>query len=208
VIVVIGSLRLRGSGPDADVAGLAGSIAIAAAAEARRVEVVGRLGDDPAGDAVLLALARRDVGHVAVLRDPSRPTAVVPDRDEPTDPDAPVDGSEPSVDVPGPSLDAADVDLALKYLPEMAVTVAVHLDGDVLATAVGASGWAETALIVIVPADAPAPADLPDGAVTLAIDDEDESAAGTLLGRYAAALDRGEPGEQAYTDLVAAVSAS
>jgi hypothetical protein len=78
----------------------------------------------------------------------------------------------------------------------------------VLATAVGASGWAETALIVIVPADAPAPADLPDGAVTLAIDDEDESAAGTLLGRYAAALDRGEPGEQAYTDLVAAVSAS
>ncbi len=208
MIVVIGSLRLRGSGPDADVAGLAGSIAVAAAADGQRVELVGRLGDDPAGDAVLLALARLGVGHVAMLRDPSRPTRVVPDEaeDEPSDPDASVAVADPSLEPPGPALDAADLDLALRYLPELAVIAAVHLDGDVLATAVAATGWAETSLIVVVPADAAAPDGLPEGAVTLAVADEDESGAGALIGRYAAALDRGEPGEQAYTDLVAAVS--
>ncbi len=206
MIVVIGSLRLRGSGPDADVAGLAGSIAVAAAADGQRVELVGRLGDDPAGDAVLLALARHGVGHVAMLRDPSRPTTVVPDEDEPSDPDAPGEGAHPSLDPPRPTLDAADLDLALRYLPELAVIVAVHLDGDVLATAFAATGWAETSLIVVVPTDAVAPDGLPEGAVTLAVADEDESGAGALIGRYAAALDRGEPGEQAYTDLVAAVS--
>ena len=47
MIVVIGSLRLRGYGDEADVAGLTASIASAAAADGALVEVITRLGDDP-----------------------------------------------------------------------------------------------------------------------------------------------------------------
>jgi hypothetical protein len=209
VIVVIGSPRLRGSGPLADVSGLASSIAIAAAAEGRPVETVGRLGDDPAGDAVLLALARRGVGHVAMLRDPARPTTVVPERVEPTEPDGAVDAdAAPATPSPAaaPELDAADVDLALRYLPEIGVIVAVHLDTDVLTEAIAATDWAETSLIVVVPADAATPDGLPDGAVTLALADDDESSAGALVGRFAAALDRGEPPADAYDKLLAAAA--
>ena len=43
------------------------------------MELIGRAGDDPAGDAMLLALARASVGHVALLRDPARPTPIVAD---------------------------------------------------------------------------------------------------------------------------------
>ena len=38
------------------------------------VQLVGRVGEDPAGEATLLALARDGIGHVATLRDPARPT--------------------------------------------------------------------------------------------------------------------------------------
>ena len=58
MIAVIGTPRLRGTGSDADVAGLAAAIAAAAAAAGSRVELIGKLGDDSPGDAVLLALAR------------------------------------------------------------------------------------------------------------------------------------------------------
>ena len=45
---------------------------MAAAAPRAAVEIVGRVGDDPDGDALMIALARAGVGHVAVLRDPAR----------------------------------------------------------------------------------------------------------------------------------------
>lgn len=207
MIVVIGSLRLRGSGPDAEAAGLAASIAAAAAASpGTRVELIGKLGDDPAGDAVLLSLARHGVGHVALLRDPARRTTTIASAgDEAIDADAdgdpatePVDGGD------APTLEAADVGLALRYLPEIAVIVAVHLPADVLVEAAAAAGWAETSLLVIVPADDTPPDGLPERAVTLAAADEDESAVGAAIGRYAAALDRGEPADAAYDTLIAA----
>jgi hypothetical protein len=205
VIVVIGSLRLRGSGPDADAAGLAASIAAAAAAEGARVELIGKLGDDPAGDAVLLSLARHDVGHVALLRDLGRVTTTVEETDEPIDADAGDGPPAASGDVAdAPTLDAADVGLALRYLPEIAVIVPVHLPTDVLAEAIAAAGWAETSLVVVVPADDEPPDGLPGRAVTLAAADEDESAVGQAIGRYAAALDRGEPADAAHETLRAA----
>ncbi len=56
-----------------------------AAASGATVEFIGKIGDDPAGDELQLSLARSHVGHVAMLRDPSRPTGVVaPARDETT----------------------------------------------------------------------------------------------------------------------------
>ena len=211
MIVIIGSLRLRGSGPDADAAGLAASIAAAAAAEGARVELIGKLGDDPAGDAVLLALARYGVGHVALLRDPGRRTTTSAAAfDERIDVDASealtadVGAAQPADAGASPTLEAADAGLALRYLPEISVIVAVHLAPDVLAEAAAAAGWAETSLVVVVPADSGPPDGLPKGAVTLAADDGDESAVGGAIGRYAAALDRGDPADAAYDTLVAA----
>jgi len=206
VIVVIGSLRLRGSGSDADSAGLTAEIATAAASEGARVELIAKLGDDPAGDAVLLSLARDDVGHVALLRDPGRPTTtVIAATDEPIDADADEAHADQAGDANGPpTLDAADVGLALRYLPEMAVIVPVHLGSDVLSEVIAAAGWAETSLVVVVPADDGPPDGLPERAITLAAADDDESAVGRAIGQYAAAIDRGEPADAAYEALLAA----
>ena len=86
MIVVIGGLGLRGSVEEPEPDGLAPAIAVAAAAAGARVELISKAGDDPAGDAALLALAAAGVGHVATLRDPSRFTPVRSQPDEPTDP--------------------------------------------------------------------------------------------------------------------------
>ena len=67
-----------------------------------------------------------------------------------------------------PSLDAADAGLALRYLPEIAVIVAVHLAPDVLGEAIAAAGWALISSVVVLPEGKEPPADLPDNAVTLA----------------------------------------
>jgi hypothetical protein len=201
VIAVIGIPRLRGQGADADVAGLAASIAIAAAAADSRVELVGKIGDDPAGDAVLLALSRRGVGNVATLRDPSHPTPAASDPGD--DPD---DGT-PSAAPPAqaPELDAADVGLALRYLPELGVIVAAHIAADVIAEAVSAAGWARTALIVVLPSGGASPDDLPPGALVLEADETDElGGVGAAIGRYAAAVDQGRAADAAYAELVAA----
>lgn len=204
MIVVIGSLRLRGSGEAADVAGLTASIASAAAAEGSVVEVITRLGDDPAGDTVALALTRRRVGHVAVLRDPTRPTAIaLTDADE-RDP-APADGDEHDPDDAAPRLEAEDANLALRYLPQIGVIVTVHVDDDVLLEAVDAASWAQTALLVVVRPGSDVPHGLPATAVTLAVEDSADAPGGEPIGRYAAALDRGEPARDAYDALVASV---
>ena len=213
MIAVIGTPRLQGQGPDADVAGLAASIAAAAAGAGSRVELVGKVGDDPAGDTVLLALARHQVGHVATLRDPARMTPIVTVVDDPADLDIDVDANaapdatDTSSQAPAapPVLEAADVSLAMRYLPELAVIVTVHVAPEVVAEAVAAAGWARTGLIVVVDPAADPPEVLPAGALALAIADHDElgPGAGAAIGRYAAALDRGEPADAAYAELKA-----
>ena len=206
MIVVIGSIRLRGSGADADAAGLASEIAIGAAGADARVEVITRVGDDPAGDAVLLALARHKVGHVAVLRDAGSATEVVSDPDEAASPDPDTDRTDDRAATRGSLLEPADANLALRYLPEMGVIVAVHLDAAVLAEAVAAASWAEASLVVVVPGGAGVPPGVPQDAVTLELDDSDDSSAGGSIGRYAAALDRGDAAREAYDALIASVS--
>ena len=211
MIAVIGTPRLRGTGPEADIAGLATGIAAAAAAAGSRVEFIGKTGDDPAGDAILLALAHHHVGHVATLRDPARPTPVIGAADEPVDIDA-TDAPPPAAPSTeaGPVLEAADVGLALRYLPELAVIVAVHVRPEVVEEAVAASGWAKTALIVVVAPNATAPEGLPTSAIVVAVVDDDdlEGGAGAAIGRYAAAIDQGDPAAEAYADLVATGTAT
>src|SRR5665811_1189252 len=89
MLAVVGSPSfMPGSMPDAaaDAGGLAAGIARAAAAAGAEVQLIGKVGDDPAGDAVLLALARGGVGHIALLRDAGRATPVASPVDIEVDP--------------------------------------------------------------------------------------------------------------------------
>lgn len=198
--------------------GLAPAIASAAAAAGARVELISKAGDDPEGDAVLLALARDGVGHVATLRDPSRLTPVRASPDEPTDPatdgaehdgqaDSPDAADGPDAAAPAdlrPTLDAADISLALRYLTDFGVLVAVHPAADLLAEAVSAAGWAGARLVVVLEPDGDVPADVPTDALVVAARADDMEGVGARIGRYAAALSRGDDAAAAYRDLTAA----
>ena len=223
VIVVVGALGLRGSVEEPEPDGLAPAIASAAAAAGARVELISKAGDDPAGDAVLLALARDGVGHVATLRDPSRLTPVRARPDEPTDPaldeatEAATDGavhggSADNPDAPAPAdlrpaLDAADISLALRYLTDFGVLVAVHPSTELLAEAVSAAGWAGARLVVVLEPNGDVPADVPADALVVAARADDMEGVGARIGRYAAALARGDDAAAAYRDLTAAPTA-
>jgi len=182
---------------------------MAAAAAGARVELVGRAGDDDAGDRLLLALAHAGVGHVAVLRDPARPTPVDTSPSPLVDPspdleaDAPGLGGEdehPDPVGPGPILEAADVALGLRYLTEFAVLV---LGDDVPAAAIPAAAeaatYASAHLVVLVGPGARVPDGLPSTATALAAPGSDpDGAFARLVGTYAAALDRGEDPAAAF----------
>jgi len=222
VIVVIGALGLRGSVHEPVPDGLAPEIARAAAAAGARVELISKAGDDPAGDAVLIALASAGVGHVATLRDASRHTPVRSLPDEPTDPADPAldldvgaerNGHEGTpVELPEPAdaqpaLDAADVELALRYLTDFEVVVAVHASPPLLAEAVKAAGWSSARLVVVTPPEADVPPGVPGDALIVAAAADDAEGVGARIGRYAAALSRGDDAAAAYRDLTAAPSA-
>lgn len=204
MIVVIGAVRLRQVDGRADAVGLAASIATAAATAGSRVELVSRTGDDPAGDALLLALARAGIGHVAVTRDPAHPTPV--DADAADDPAADDGEPAPARDPGLFGLEGADAELALRYLPDINVIVTVHAPSDVLGQAATAAGWASAPLVAVVPSDDGSPAvDLPPTATTIALDDDAGSLGGTAIGRFVAALDQGTDGRAAWDELLAAV---
>lgn len=164
--------------------------------------MVGRVGDDPAGDALLLALARGSVGHAAVLRDPARSTAHVVDDSEP---DAEDPFAEPP---PGPAvhdggpladrprLQAEDVALGLRYLTAFDVLVVTDdVPPDVLPVAVEAASFASARLVALL-AHENRDAVLPEDAMVLEAPAPDDGAFGALVGALAAGLDRGlEPGD-------------
>ena len=184
---------------------MATGIARAAAAAGSEVQVVGKVGEDPGGDAILLDLAAGNVGHVAILRDPSRPTPATSPApvDEPTFDD---DGDRPNADdademttISGLSLEAADIELALRYLPDYRVlVVADSLAEPSLRVAIDAASWNGAALVVIVPAGSTHTTGGDDATVIEApVDDPDDAFAG-IVGAYAAAIDRGEEPKEAF----------
>lgn len=205
MIVVIGAVFARGIGTDAVPGGLAAGIALAAAATEVRVELVARIGDDPAGDAVLLALAAAGVGHVATLRDPARATPIAPAEVDAIDldPDVAAEVDTPATAVPpdgAPTLDSGDVDLALRYLSDYRVIVVVHPTDAVLPEVIAAADYAGAHLVVVAEPDATAPEASP--AAALLVEASDNAAGfGDLLGRYAAAVDRGEAPATAFAML-------
>lgn len=218
MIVVVGQPLYRESEAGVAVDGLPARIALAAAAHGRSVQLVGKAGEDQAGDAVVLALAQGGVGHVALLREAGRPTprvasasddaieaaaqtptgAVEPD-DEP-----PASGSPFEPPNAGATLEAADVDLALRYLTEFAVLVlADPAASDVVRVVSAAAGWADSRLIVVVPAGEAVPEGLPPDAVAFEAPDADpDGVFAAMVGSFAAALDGGGDPAEAFRSSV------
>lgn len=203
MIVVVG-LPAWNPGPPPLPAGRAAAIALAAAGAGARVELMGRVGDDPAGDALVLALGREGVGHVALLRDPARPTPIQAgsgtDGDEVLEADLRI-GHSRAVDAgrAGPLLEPADVSLGLRHLTAFDVLVV----GDdapvaVIPACVEAAAFAGARLVVAVRSPGAVPDGLPEDATVLIAPDEDGEAFPRLLGRYAAALDAGSEPEAAF----------
>jgi hypothetical protein len=175
VIVVIGRPVAAGSGASVHAGGLAGGIARTAVAAGATVQLVTRIADDPAGDLLVHAIAAAGIGHVATLRQP--PAEVTP------------------------TLDAADLELALRYLAEIGVIVLIDGvdDEGIRAVAADAASWGRAPLIVIQAAGATVPDDLPSGTTVLEgpRSDPDDAFAG-FVGAFAAALDRGETPATAF----------
>jgi len=215
VIVVVGTPAWRTAEP-AGPAGRACGVAVAAAARGARVEMVGRAGDDANGDALMLALAKAGVGHVAMLRDPARPTPVVTSPDVAEDAESVLDDEderEPAgrtrdapATAPGPRLEARDVELGLQYLTTFSVlVVADDVPPSVLPVAVDAAAFAGAHLLLIVAAGTAEPGGLPGTATALAAPERDpDGVFAALVGGYAAALDGGAAPADAFAGALAA----
>lgn len=168
MIVVVGTPAWDPVDP-AHPAGLACMIAMAAAAD-HAVELVGRTGDDAAGDELVLALSRAGVGHVALLR-----------------------GSG------GSGLEPADVSLGLAYLTGFDVlVVADDVPAAVLPVCADAATFAGARLVVVRRRRSAVSAGLPADATVLVAPGHDEPAFAQMVGRYAVGLAAGLPPDRAF----------
>jgi hypothetical protein len=139
VIVIIGS-------PTAllDMSGVhqAGGLPIRVAAElvrrGERVELVGRVGADAAGDQAILSLSRDGIGHVALLRDPALVT--------------------PAGDAAhGIPVDAGDVQLGLRYLTSFTTVLLIDpLDASVVRQVTEDASFVGAQLIIVAKSPLPA----------------------------------------------------
>jgi hypothetical protein len=215
VIVVIGSPSLQPADPGGRSTATGPAVAVARGATdaGSTVQLVGKIGDDPAGDALLLALADAGIGHVAILRDPARATPVAApavDAFEPmlaADDDeaeaiagAPLGGGPVSL----PTIDAGDLDLALRYLPDhQVVIVAESLDADALAVVAADCSYVGATLAIILEAGA-APVELPADATAFEAPASDpDGVFGRTVGRFGAALEQGLGGAAALAQATA-----
>ena len=173
-------------------------IAIAAAAAGARVEVVGSIGDDAAGDDVVVLLGRSGVGHAALLRDPGGRTPTPPalrgTTDAPEAPDAEA-GSWPLS-----RLEAEDVELGLGYLVEYRVLVlAERLGPDAERVAIEAARFQGAAIVAIVPPGVAASDELVAAGTVFEAPPDAGTRFTDLVGGLAAALDRGTPLATAFS---------
>ncbi len=142
----------------------AANIAARAVALGSTVEIVGRVPGDNVGDRRLLELAILGIGHAAVLRST------------------------------GEAMEAADLELALRYL--LGITTIVLIDdgrGDLIQTAVAAAAWGAARLVVIA-SSVEEPRDLPSDVLVLEPPGRDPD--GAFAGFVAALAIRLEAGEE------------
>ncbi len=200
MIVVLGRPRVYRPEPDGEHApgGLAVELALAAARGGAKVELVGAVGDDPEGDRIVIELGRAGVGHAALMRDPATRTPLV---------------GQARDDRALPRLDAADVELGLRYQHECRVLViGAELAPDALAAAQEAAAFHSALVVMVASAGAIDPEDLGpevtllerpavedsesvEDAVVVAADDADF---GAFVAEYAVRLDRGDAPAEAF----------
>jgi hypothetical protein len=187
MIVVLGRPVIA-DGPIGPVpVGLACSVAIAAAAVGGTVELVGSVGDDPAGDAAAIGLARAGVGHAALMRIPAATT--------------PREGTTDTAT----RLEAADVELGLRYLSDLRVLIVADTPADEVATvAADAAAYAGAAVIVLVQRGDPPARAFDRSATILEAPDDAEGPFAVAVARYAVALDAGSDPEIALREAVGA----
>jgi hypothetical protein len=213
MIVVIGQPVLTRVDGNPVATGSAARIALTAADRGAAVQLIGKVGDDADGEALVLALGQGHVGHVALLRDPAHRTPVDVDAadaidEELTETDEfPRRGAERAGGDPAdsPALDAGDVELGLRYLTEFrVVVVADELGVTALRVAADAAGWNNGTLLAVVPYGQPEPAGMPPDAIVLGapVDDVD-GVFDRLVGRLAAAIDAGADPQAAFRETVA-----
>jgi hypothetical protein len=213
MIVVIGQPVLTRVEGHPVATGSAARIALTAADRGAAVQLVGKVGDDPDGEALVLALAQGHVGHVALLRDPAHRTPIDVDTadaidEELTETDefpAPEGGRAGGDRADSPGLDAGDIELGLRYLTEFrVVVVADELDETALRVAADAAAWNNGTLLAVVPFGRPEPAGLPPDAIVLGapVDDMD-GVFDRLVGQLAAAIDAGADPRAAFREAVA-----
>jgi sugar/nucleoside kinase (ribokinase family) len=213
MIVVVGNPIGRAAELGGGVDGTAARAAIAAVRAGADVQLVGKTGEDPLGDEVLMALAAAGVGHVAILRDPYHPTPLAVPDDEAPAPSAMLEGEdEPRVAVmptdpaERPALDAADVELALRYLPDQRVIVVAEPQTDAVVAAAGeAAEYAGARLVVVASGSSQRPA---RALVVEAPTDDRDGMFGSLLGELAALLDSGASPDEALRGLAARAGAT
>ena len=158
-------------------------IAKRAAAAEARTEVVGVAPPGSAGDRQLAELATARVGHATVIRSAAS------------------------------GIEVADLDLALRYLPEVRVIALVAPGAALLAAALAASSWSGASLIVVGPLDAGAAAAIgaaaPGPGAPIVLDpparDPDGAFAG-VVAALAVRLDAGEDPALAWRSTVAALA--
>jgi sugar/nucleoside kinase (ribokinase family) len=210
MIVVVG-LPAYADSPDGEkcAGGLAVEVAAAAQRRGAAVELVGKVGNDGAGDAVVVALGRLGIGHAALLRDPILPTPVlapVPVDDDAAELDADVPEGRllPEDPAARPVLEAADVDLALKFLPQSLVVVLTGpLPESAVSAAVEGAAFAGARLVVLVSGGAVPPV-VPAEATVLEAPASDDGSFGRMVGIFAGALDAGVDPVGAFREAVAA----
>jgi hypothetical protein len=178
MIVVVGQPIAITTRAGTRAGGLAASVALSAATAGASVQLVTRIVDDPTGDELLRVLTGGGVGHVATLRQPAT--------------------------ADGPVLDPADLELALRYLTNVGVLVLTEYDPALAAVAIAAADWNHASLIVLLRPGTPVPGDLPSTATVLATPAADpDDAFGSLVGTFAAALDRGVDAATAFRTTIA-----
>lgn len=177
-MIVVGILVPPGGATAAGPSGAVIEITRRAAATGARTEIVGVAPPGPVGDRRLVQLAAAGVGHATVTRSAAA-------------------GIEP-----------ADLDLALRYLPDVRAIVLVAPPAPLLATAIGASAWSGAALIVVGPLDADATAAL-DAAAVIVLDSPARDPDGAFAGVVAALavrLDAGEDPTAAWRSTLATLA--
>jgi len=132
-------------------------IARRAAGTGARTEVVGVAPAGPDGDRQLLALATAAVGHATVIRSAAG------------------------------GIESADLDLALRYLPDVRAIALVRPAAQLLATALAASSWSGATLVIVGPVDDEATALLDGAGSGLATDSAGASNATSKTASNAAA---------------------